>query len=247
MVSTEEPFRKLVNQGLITASDGRKMSKRWGNVVNPDEVVADFGADAFRLYEMFMGPFGQTIAWNTDGVVGTRRFLEKVWKLQGKVAEKVSRVSDREMESLVHQTIKKVTADIEDFKFNTVVSGLMVLVNAFEKQTSVSFSHYRTLLLLLAPFAPHITEELWSRLGYTKSLFLDAWPEWDENKILTETLNIAVQVNGKVRTVLTVAPGTDEKVMTKLALADTNVQAHLAGRTPRKIIFIPGKILSIVV
>lgn len=247
VVSTEEPFRKLVNQGLITASDGRKMSKRWGNVVNPDEVVADFGADAFRLYEMFMGPFGQTIAWNTDGVVGTRRFLEKVWKLQGKVAEKVSRVSDREMESLVHQTIKKVTADIEDFKFNTVVSGLMVLVNAFEKQTSVSFSHYRTLLLLLAPFAPHITEELWSRLGYAKSLFLDAWPEWDENKILTESVNIAVQVNGKVRTVLTVASGTDEKAMTKLALADTNVQAHLAGRTPRKIIFIPGKILSIVV
>jgi leucyl-tRNA synthetase len=247
VVSTEEPFRKLVNQGLITASDGRKMSKRWGNVVNPDEVVADFGADAFRLYEMFMGPFGQTIAWNTDGVVGTRRFLEKVWKLQGKVAEKVSRVSDREMESLVHQTIKKVTADIEDFKFNTVVSSLMVLVNAFEKQTSVSFSHYRTLLLLLAPFAPHITEELWSRLGYAKSLFLDAWPEWDENKILTESVNIAVQVNGKVRTVLTVASGTDEKAMTKLALADTNVQAHLAGRTPRKIIFIPGKILSIVV
>ena len=247
VVSTEEPFGKLVNQGLITASDGRKMSKRWGNVVNPDEVVADFGADAFRLYEMFMGPFGQTIAWNTDGVVGTRRFLEKVWKLQGKVSRKVSRVSDREMESLVHQTIKKVTADIEDFKFNTVVSSLMVLVNAFEKQTSVSFSHYRTLLLLLAPFAPHIAEELWSRLGYTRSLFLDAWPEWDENKILTETLNIAVQVNGKVRTVLTVAPGTDEKVMTKLALADTNVQAHLAGRTPRKIIFIPGKILSIVV
>ena len=247
VVSTEEPFGKLVNQGLITASDGRKMSKRWGNVVNPDEVVADFGADAFRLYEMFMGPFGQTIAWNTDGVVGTRRFLEKVWKLQGKVAEKVSRVSDREMESLVHQTIKKVTADIEDFKFNTVVSSLMVLVNAFEKQTSVSFSHYRTLLLLLAPFAPHITEELWSRLGYAKSLFLDAWPEWDENKILTESVNIAVQVNGKVRTVLTVASGTDEKAMTKLALADTNVQAHLAGRTPRKIIFIPGKILSIVV
>ena len=247
VVSTEEPFKKLVNQGLITASDGRKMSKRWGNVVNPDEVVADFGADAFRLYEMFMGPFGQTIAWNTDGVVGTRRFLEKVWKLQGKVAEKVSRVSDREMESLVHQTIKKVTADIEDFKFNTVVSSLMVLVNAFEKQTSVSFSHYRTLLLLLAPFAPHITEELWSRLGYAKSLFLDAWPEWDENKILTESVNIAVQVNGKVRTVLTVASGTDEKAMTKLALADTNVQAHLAGRTPRKIIFIPGKILSIVV
>lgn len=248
VVSTEEPFKKLVNQGLITASDGRKMSKRWGNVVNPDEVVADFGADAFRLYEMFMGPFGQTIAWNTDGVVGTRRFLEKVWKLQGKVAEKVSGVSsDREMESLVHQTIKKVTADIEDFKFNTVVSSLMVLVNAFEKQTSVSFLHYRTLLLLLAPFAPHITEELWSRLGYAKSLFLDAWPEWDENKILTESVNIAVQVNGKVRTVLTVASGTDEKAMTKLALADTNVQAHLAGRTPRKIIFIPGKILSIVV
>ena len=247
VVSTEEPFGRLINQGLITASDGRKMSKRWGNVVNPDEVVADFGADAFRLYEMFMGPFGQTIAWNTDGVVGTRRFLEKVWKLQGKISEKTSRVSDREMESLVHQTIRKVTTDIEDFKFNTVVSSLMVLVNALEKQVSVSLPQYRALLLLLAPFAPHIAEELWSRLGDTKSIFLAKWPEWDESKIVTESVSIAVQVNGKVRTVLTVASGTDEKAITKLALDDANVRTHLAGRTPRKIIFIPGKILSIVV
>ncbi len=247
VVSGEEPFGRLVNQGLITASDGRKMSKRWGNVVNPDEVVADFGADAFRLYEMFMGPFGQTIAWNTDGVVGTRRFLEKIWKLQGKVSKTASRVSNREMESLVHQTIRKATVDIEDFKFNTVVSSLMVLVNTFEKQVSVPIPQYRVLLLLVAPFAPHIAEELWSRLGNTKSIFLAKWPEWDENKILTESVSIAVQVNGKVRTVLTVASGTDEKEVTRLALADANVRTHLAGRTPRKIIFIPGKILSIVV
>lgn len=247
VVSGEEPFKKLVNQGLITASDGRKMSKRWGNVVNPDEVVADFGADSFRLYEMFMGPFGQTIVWNMDGVIGTRRFLDKVWKLQTKILRKTSTVVDQGMESLVHQTMKKVTADIEDFKFNTVVSSLMVLTNAFEKQPTVPLSHYRTLLILLAPFAPHITEELWSRLGNTRSIFVDKWPEWDESKIVTESMNIAVQVNGKVRTVLVVPSGTDEKTMTKLAFADANVMTHLAGRTPRKIIFIPGKILSIVV
>lgn len=247
VVSSEEPFKKLVNQGLITASDGRKMSKRWGNVVNPDEVVADFGADAFRLYEMFMGPFGQAIAWNTDGVVGARRFLEKVWKLQSKVSPKVSRTTGQDMESLLHQTIKKVTTDIEDFKFNTVVSSLMVLTNALEKQATLSLAHYRTLLLLLSPFAPHITEELWSRLGGTKSLFLAQWPQWDEKKIVTETLRIAVQVNGKVRAVLIVSPEASEKTLIELALADTNVQAHLAGRTPRKILSIPGKIISIVV
>jgi leucyl-tRNA synthetase len=247
VVSGEEPFKKLVNQGLITASDGRKMSKRWGNVVNPDEVVADFGADSFRLYEMFMGPFGQTIAWNTDGVIGTRRFLDKVWKLQTKISSKTSTVVDQDTESLLHQTMKKVTADIEDFKFNTGVSSLMVLANAFEKQPTVLLSHYRTLLILLAPFAPHITEELWSRLGDTKSIFLAQWPRWDEKKIVTETLNIAVQVNGKVRAVLVVSPEASEKTLIELALADTNVQVHLAGRTPRKILSIPGKIISIVV
>ena len=151
------------------------------------------------------------------------------------------------MESLVHQTIRKATVDIEDFKFNTVVSSLMVLVNTFEKQVSVPILQYRVLLLLVAPFAPHIAEELWSRLGNTKSIFLAKWPEWDESKILTESVSIAVQVNGKVRTVLTVASGTDEKEVTRLALADANVRTHLAGRTPRKIIFIPGKILSIVI
>ncbi len=247
VVSSEEPFERLVNQGLITASDGRKMSKRWGNVVNPDEVVADFGADSFRLYEMFMGPFGQAIAWNTDGVVGARRFLEKVWKLQAKVSPKVSRTAGQDMESLFHQTIKKVTTDIEDFKFNTVVSSLMVLTNALEKQTTISLAQYRMLLLLLSPFAPHIAEELWSRLGDTKSIFLAQWPQWDEKKIVTETLNIAVQVNGKVRAVLVVSPEANEKTLIELALADTNVQVHLAGRTPRKILSVPGKIISIVV
>ncbi len=194
-----------------------------------------------------MGPFGQAIAWNTDGVVGARRFLEKVWKLQAKVSPKVSRTAGQDMESLFHQTIKKVTTDIEDFKFNTVVSSLMVLTNALEKQTTISLAQYRMLLLLLSPFAPHIAEELWSRLGDTKSIFLAQWPQWDEKKIVTETLNIAVQVNGKVRAVLVVSPEANEKTLIELALADTNVQVHLAGRTPRKILSVPGKIISIVV
>lgn len=246
VVSGDEPFKKLVNQGLITASDGRKMSKRWGNVVNPDEVVADFGADAFRLYEMFMGPFGQTISWNTDGVVGTRRFLEKVWKLQTKLPQKREPSPDRDIESFLHQTIKKVTQDIEEFKFNTGVSSLMMLVNVLEKQSRVSLEHYRILLLLLSPFAPHIAEELWARTGNTKSLFLAQWPQYDESKIVTERMSIAVQINGKVRTVLIATPDSTEEEIQALALADEKVQLYLAGQTIRKTFYVPGKIFSLV-
>ncbi|MBP9697824.1 MAG: leucine--tRNA ligase [Candidatus Moranbacteria bacterium] len=243
IVSTPEPFTRLEFLGLILASDGRKMSKRWGNVINPDDVVAQFGADAFRLYEMFMGPFTQSIAWNTDGVVGTRRFLEKVWKLHGKI----TKTSEKKIESLLHQTIKKVTEDIEAFKFNTAISSLMILVNEMEKAEKLSVEHYKTLLVLISSFAPHIAEELWAQLGEKKSIFLASWPKYDAKKIVAESVNVAVQVNGKVRTVLAIATGTSEEYVKSQALADSNVQTHIAGKTVRKVIYIPGKIVSIVV
>lgn len=247
VVSGKEPFTKLMNQGLITASDGRKMSKRWGNVVNPDDIVADFGADAFRLYEMFMGPFVQAIAWNTDGVVGTRRFLEKVWRLSQKTINKKQSTGSKEIESLLHQTIKKVTEDIEELKFNTAISSLMIFVNALEKESEISESVFETLLIVLAPFAPHMTEELWSQLGNKKSLFLAEWPQWNKKKIVIDTVKVPVQVNGKVRAILEVSATADEKTVRELALADEKVKFYTEGKALRKVIYVPGRILNLVV
>jgi leucyl-tRNA synthetase len=248
VVSTPEPFKRLEFLGLILASDGRKMSKRWGNVINPNDMVREFGADAFRLYEMFMGPFEQSIAWNTQGVTGTRRFLEKVWRLALRVeSDKRQATSDKALESLLHQTIKKVTEDIETFKFNTAISALMILVNEMEKASLLQTTSYKLLLLLLSPFAPHITEELWSHFGEKKSIFLATWPKYDAKKIVAETVKIAVQVNGKVRTTLLLDPKASEEAARALALADEKVKMHLADKTIRKVIYIPGKIVSIVV
>jgi leucyl-tRNA synthetase len=248
VVSDKEPFKRLVNQGLIMASDGRKMSKRWNNVINPDDMVAQFGADAFRLYEMFMGPFTQAIAWNTDGVVGTRRFLEKVWKLSEKVSgEQSATKTDKAMQNSLHLTIKKVTEDIESFKFNTAISALMILVNEIEKQPALSLAHYRLFLQLLSPFAPHIAEELWHQSGEKQSIFLSVWPKYNPRFLVAATVNIAVQINGKVRAVLTVASGSSEEAVQALALSDEKIQTHIAGKTIRKVIYIQDKILNLVV
>lgn len=246
VVSGKEPFKKLVNQGLILASDRRKMSKRWGNVVNPDEMVARFGADAFRLYEMFMGPFEQTIAWNTEGVVGTRRFLDKVWSLKSKIKDQRSKIKDKKIEAVLHRTIKKVTEDIEEFKFNTAVSSLMILVNALEKESFVPRTSYLILLLLLSPFAPHIAEELWWATGEKKSIFLAEWPQWDRKKIVEETVTIAVQVNGRVRATIKATADADEETVKAAALAEPNVRTHIADKKIRKVVYVPGKILNLV-
>jgi leucyl-tRNA synthetase len=248
VVSTPEPFKRLEFLGLILASDGRKMSKRWGNVINPDDMVREFGADAFRLYEMFMGPFEQSIAWNTQGVTGTRRFLEKVWRLALRVeSDKRQATSDKTLESLLHQTIKKVTEDIETFKFNTAISTLMILVNEMEKASLLQATSYKLLLLLLSPFAPHITEELWSHFGEKKSIFLATWPKYDAKKIVAETIQIAVQVNGKVRGAISLDPNASEDEARKVALSDEKVKQFLMDKTVQKCIYVPGRILSFVV
>lgn len=248
VVSTKEPFARLEFLGLILAADGRKMSKRWGNVINPNDIVEEFGADAFRLYEMFMGPFTQSIAWNTDGVVGTRRFLEKVWKLSAKVAQDDKSINrNKGVEGLFHQSIKKITEDIEEFKFNTAISSLMILVNAFDKESEIQKSQFKILLTLLSPFAPHVTEELWSRTGEKRSIFLASWPKYDTKKIVADTVKIAVQVNGKVRTTIELDPKASESEAKQLALNDKHVQSFLEGKTLRKCIYVPGRIVNLVV
>jgi len=246
VVSTSEPFSRLEFLGLILAADGRKMSKRWGNVINPDDVIAEFGADAFRIYEMFMGPFEQSIAWNTNGVVGTRRFLEKTWKLQNRITEQELPSKNKNLGNLLHKTIKKVTEDIEAFKFNTAVSSLMILVNEFEKDESVYRDSYRTFLILLAPFAPHITEELWSKLGEKQSIFLAPWPKYNPKLASEETKTIGVQVNGKVRSTIELALDTSEAEAKVLALADAKIKALVNGKKVQKFIYVPGRILNFV-
>ncbi|MFZ1720546.1 MAG: leucine--tRNA ligase [Candidatus Moraniibacteriota bacterium] len=243
----DEPFAKLRHQGMVLAEDGRKMSKSLGNVVNPDVVVGEFGADTLRLYEMFMGPLEDMKSWNTGSIVGLRRFLEKVWKLQEKVTGNSESVTGKEVASLLHKTIKKVTEDIEELKYNTAISSLMILVNAMEKESQLPVASYQLLLQLLAPFAPHIAEEIWENMGNKESIFLEKWPEYDEEKMMEDTVTVVVQVNGRVRANLLLPTGSTEETVKEVALDDTNVQAHIAGKEIRKVIYIQDKILNVVV
>ncbi len=239
LVPTSEPYQKRTSHGLILAKGGAKMSKSVGNVVNPDSIVKAVGADALRVYEMFMGPFDQHIAWDENGIVGTRRFIEKVWKLREKVAagDKVT----------IHKTIKKVSEDIENMKFNTAISSLMIAVNDLEKSTSVSRADYSTLLQLFAPFAPHVCEELWVNLGNKKSIFLSTWPSYDSSKITDSVVKVMVQVNGKVRASFEVSPETDEESLKKIALDMPEVKKWTEGKEIKKIISVKGRLVSIVI
>ncbi|EKE18451.1 MAG: Leucyl-tRNA synthetase, partial [uncultured bacterium] len=247
VVSTIEPFKKLVHVGLIMAEDGRKMSKRWNNVINPDDVIAEFGADAMRLYEMFMGPFTQSVAWSTSGVSGVRRFLEKVWKIQERIMNYESGITNKKIDSLIHKTIKKVTSDIENFRFNTAISQMMICLNALEKEENISMIHYSYFLILLSPFAPHIAEELWEKLGYKDSIFLQSWPVANEKYLQDDEIEMVVQVNGKVRDRLMVAADVNEDGIKEAALKSEKVKLFTSGKEIKKIIFVPGKLINIVV
>jgi leucyl-tRNA synthetase len=252
-VSTKEPFYKLVNQGMILGEDGQKMSKSRGNVVNPDKVIADYGADSMRLYEMFMGPLESTKPWNMQGVEGVHRFLQRVWRLV--VDEQSGRLCDRVQEGeadeatlrLLHQTIKKVTEDIESFGFNTAISQMMILSNHLGKQRHRSVDVIEKFILILSAFAPHIAEELWQRLGHADSLAYESWPEYDEQLIKVKEVELAVQVNGKVRDRIIVSAGADEESIKQKALASRKIDASLSGRQPRKIIVVKSRLVSIVV
>ncbi|MBP9749564.1 MAG: leucine--tRNA ligase [Candidatus Pacebacteria bacterium] len=244
VVSHIEPFERLHTVGIILAEDGRKMSKRWGNVVNPDDMVERMGADALRMYEMFMGPFTQSIAWSTDHMVGARRFLERVYGLKGRVVE-VGELSP-DVSFVLHQTIKKVGADIESFGFNTAISQMMILVNTFEKEKSIPVYAYESLIRMLAPFAPHLMEELWESCGHTTSVHLEPWPEYDVSILASAQITIVVQVNGKVRDTFTVEQGVDTATLCTMARTLPKVAERLVGMRDIKEIVVPDRLVNFV-
>ncbi|MEN8252488.1 MAG: leucine--tRNA ligase [Patescibacteria group bacterium] len=245
VVSYDEPFEKLQTVGLIMAEDGRKMSKRWGNVINPDDVIDRFGSDTFRLYEMFMGPFDASVAWSTDGLVGPRKFLEKIWKAyqngctEGETSESLKKT--------LHKTIKKVGDDIGEMKYNTAISAMMMLSNELEKEKSMASVDLGDFLKILSPFAPHMTQEIWEQMGNKTFLIEETWPKYDEDLLVDDEIELVVQVNGKVRDKITVAAGLSEDEAKEKALASEKVQKHIDGKEVRKVIFVQGKLISIVV
>ncbi|PCI29824.1 leucine--tRNA ligase [Candidatus Wolfebacteria bacterium] len=245
VVSESEPFKRLQHVGLIQAEDGRKMSKRFGNVVNPDDIVNTYGADTLRVYEMFMGPFDQNIEWSTKSIIGPRRFLERV----GVLSERVSEDSeiDKNVERELHKAIQKVSEDIISFRFNTAISTLMTLGNTLHKLQSIPVDVYKIFLQLLAPFAPHITEELWSMFVKETSIHNSIWPVCNTEKIIDETVTIAVQVNGKVRDTFEIDSGKDEDEVKTEAQELPGVSKWIEGKNIKKIIYIKDKLISIVV
>jgi len=245
VVSTTEPFKKLQSVGLIMGEDGKKMSKRFGNVVNPDEIVSTYGADTLRIYEMFMGPFDQAINWNTDSMIGSRRFIERAWKLAGKVDKKVE--ESKTLTSLLHRSISKVSDDISNIRLNTAISTLMVFSNALEKESSISRASYEVFLRLLAPFAPHVTEELWRNLGNKSSVHISPWPIADTSLMQDDDVTIVVQVNGKVRGNFQVPQGASKEIIEQEASNLDSVKKWLEGKEVTKTIVIPGKLVNFVV
>lgn len=242
-----EPFASLRNQGLILAPDGQKMSKSKGNVINPDEIVGAVGADTMRTYVLFMGPFEQSAGWNKSDMEGSYRFLKRVWTF-GQDVSKTAKDNETTRRAL-QQGIRNVTRSLEHFRFNTAISSLMETLNTFYAEPkAVSQDTFRSYLILLAPFAPHLAEELWQQLGGKDSIFTQRWPELDESALKQESVTIVVQVSGKVRANLTVSAGeVTEESVTKAALADENVKKHLGGATPKKVIYVEGKLLNFVV
>jgi len=268
-VSTKEPFKKLVNQGMILGEDGQKMSKSRGNVVNPDKVVADYGADSMRLYEMFMGPLEATKPWSMQGLEGVYRFLQRVWRIiidedSGGLCEAVKDANvDEQTLRLLHQTIKKVGNDIETFGFNTAISQMMIFVNHLSKKLATENTEdtesvrsnsqlsmksvVEKFVLILAPFAPHIAEELWARLGHNKSLACESWPEYDKELIKEKEIELAVQVNGKIRDKIVVAAEADEEQIKQKALSLQKVISAMGGKAAKKVIVIKSRLVNIVV
>lgn len=248
VVSQTEPFARLHNVGLILGADGQKMSKRFGNVVNPDEMVGLYGADTFRIYEMFLGPFNQSSAWDPKSIMGSRRFVERVWRIAEKVSQnaEIDEKSYRKFELVLHTTIKKVTEDIENFNFNTAISALMILSREFENLTAVLKKDFAILLQLVAPFAPHIADELWTTLGNKKSIHLSGWPKVDPAKIVSDTVRIAVQVNGKVREELEIENDWSEEKIKEEALSLENIKKWLNKATVSKVIFVKNRLINIV-
>ncbi|WP_411824038.1 leucine--tRNA ligase [Leptospira sp. 'Mane'] len=250
-VSTPEPFKKLVHQGLILGEDKGKMSKSRGNVVNPDDVVAEFGADTLRLFEMFMGPFEMSKPWSKNGVDGVFRFLNRVWRLFHSGADESFLIQDiepteAELKTL-HRTLKKVKEDIDGYAFNTAISQMMIFVNEMTSSTRKPRAIFEPFLLALSPFAPHLTEEIWGKLGHTKSLAYEPYPSWDEKYLLDATITIVVQVNGKMRGEFSAARDVNQTDAISLAKKVEKVLPFIEGKEIKKEIYVPGKLVNLVV
>jgi leucyl-tRNA synthetase len=246
VVPNSEPYQKRTSHGMVLGPDGEKMSKSRGNVINPDDMVVAYGADAYRLYQMFMGPFDQAIPWDPKGIEGTSRLLYRIWKMQDKV-QKGKFEESKSFITLLHKTIKKVGEDIEEMRFNTVVSALMILSNEMEKEEKISVNTYSLFAMLLAPFAPHFAEEVWTNLGNKKSIHAQPWPKFDPKKIKEDEVNLVVQVNGKFRAMIKVPTGITQKEAEDLVKKDENVSKWLENQTIKKIIFVPNKLINIVI
>jgi leucyl-tRNA synthetase len=253
VVPQAEPFKKLFHQGIILGEDGAKMSKSRGNVVSPDDIVAAYGADSLRLYLMFLGPLEAMKPWNTRNIEGVHRFLKRVWREclneEGAVSPRVSPTAGLSPDAgkVFHETIKKVGDDIENLRFNTAISQMMILLNSLQKEPALPRSVMLDLLRLLAPFAPHMAEELWARLGGSKPIMGAGWPAYDPAKLVSSTVTIVVQVNGKHRGEVVASPNATQAELLELAMAQPKIVANLAGKPARKVIYVKGRLINIVV
>jgi leucyl-tRNA synthetase len=254
VVPTKEPYMKRTSHGMILAEGGEKMSKSKGNVVNPDDIVKLYGADTLRLYEMFMGPFDQAVSWSTESMIGPRRFLERVWKISENV--KLQDPKDKKflaeytassVGNVLHKTIKKVGEDIENMNFNTAVSSMMILVNEMDKVGYIKESDFKLFLQILAPFAPHMTEEIWRDMGEKKSVHLSKWPQWNTSKIIEDKIRLAIQINGKVRAEMVVSAGMEEEEIKSQAQELPELASWIDGQVIKRIIYVKGRLINIVV
>jgi leucyl-tRNA synthetase len=244
VVNTPEPYAKRTSHGMILGENGEKMSKSRGNVVNPDDVVAEYGADTLRTYEMFIGDFEKSAPWNEDGVKGCKRFLDRVFRLTDMVKDEDG--YSPELETSIHQTIKKVTDDIEQMKFNTAIAAMMKLLNAFYAQESVTKDDLKTLLILLNPTAPQLTEEIWSEMGYDGMVCEQAWPEYDDAKMVEDTIEIPIQINGKLRSKIVINKDADTDEMKEEVRKNRAVIEAMKDKTVVKEIYVPGRVYNIV-
>ncbi|MDL4888829.1 leucine--tRNA ligase [Enterococcus hirae] len=250
VVPTKEPFQKLYNQGMILGENNEKMSKSRGNVVNPDDVVAKYGADTLRLYEMFMGPLDASIAWSENGLEGSRKFLDRVWRLivdeNNKMRDRITTLNDGKLDKVYHQTVKKVTEDYENLHFNTAISQLMVFVNEAYKVDALPYEYIEGFVQLLAPIAPHVGEELWAILGNEEGISYAAWPTYDESALVEDEIEVVFQINGKVRGKANVSRDLPKDELEKIAMNNETIKENIAGKTVRKVIVVPNKLVNIV-
>lgn len=250
VVPTKEPFQKLYNQGMILGENNEKMSKSRGNVVNPDDVVAKYGADTLRLYEMFMGPLDASIAWSENGLEGSRKFLDRVWRLivdeNNKMRDRITTLNDGKLDKVYHQTVKKVTEDYENLHFNTAISQLMVFVNEAYKVDALPYEYIEGFVQLLAPIAPHMGEELWAILGNEEGISYAAWPTYDESALVEDEIEVVFQINGKVRGKANVSRDLPKDELEKIAMNNETIKENIAGKTVRKVIVVPNKLVNIV-